>query len=329
MTSAAGCWRAARELQFTFLRVEFQLLRGGVEIAFVDDVVPIKNGTGFVARDEHRDSLRYSGADQIPDSGTAQVVKQAGGISFLIDYAGALSGGAPGEESPRLALAEQRHFVSCLPHMPERKAKCLKLRENNCRLSAVEVWPDDLDYFCLYILLDEATRTPSGKRQTRPFAGFWVEWGGKPAFRKSDAQERYYVCIEALHKLGQVPIQKAAAYVAAVVGKGTDRAVEVIRDGYYGFRQHRHLSLELWVSMFFSWRDWVLSSDAFTIGFALARYYEKHGPARMERMAELMSAIHEDPAQSARNAAWREGSENRSGQWNKLEIVVMGDRGRS
>ena len=148
---------------------------------------------------------------------------------------------------------------------------------------------------------------------------------GKSQLRSSDSSERHFICIEAWHKIRGVSIQTAAAHVATELGKRTDREVEVIRNGYYEFRRRCRLLrglLELWISSFFSWRDWVLSSDESTIQFALTKYREKYGRARMIPMAKLMNTIRRDPAQAVHNLAWREGPENRPGDSARLELHV-------
>jgi hypothetical protein len=83
----------------------------------------------------------------------------------------------------------------------------------------VELNQDDLTYFVAFVLLDEARRTPSGKRQTKPMKGFWMSRQGKwRAMRESDRRIRWCVCIEALRNVRQMSVEKAAAEVAEMLG---------------------------------------------------------------------------------------------------------------
>jgi hypothetical protein len=68
---------------FVQVRVEFP--RRLTQVGFTDDVVPVKNRSGLVAADRHRHSLWHPGADQIPDSGSAEVMEEPSRLSgFLI-----------------------------------------------------------------------------------------------------------------------------------------------------------------------------------------------------------------------------------------------------
>jgi hypothetical protein len=121
-------------------------------------------------------------------------------------------------------------------------------------------------------------------------------------------RERSYACIEALVKIGRYSKDKAAVEVADVLGKKR----EGIRVAYYEARRAfkgRTLPLSMWFMSFFSWRDWVLSSDDFTISFALQKYLERFSRSRARRLAALMIEMRRDQTQAARNAVWRESQQ--------------------
>jgi hypothetical protein len=82
-------------------------------------------------------------------------------------------------------------------------------------------------------------------------------------------------------------------------------------DYYYLQRVFRDCTLpvSMWFMDFFSWRDWVLSSDDFTIWFALQKYQERFARNRARRIAALMIEMRQDPIQAARNAVWRESDQ--------------------
>jgi hypothetical protein len=83
------------------------------------------------------------------------------------------------------------------------------------------VWlnQDDPAYFVEFVLLDEACRVPAGKRQTKAMSGFWLSRPGKVGRRLSDRRLRWGACIEALRRIGGMPVDKAAAYVADALGE--------------------------------------------------------------------------------------------------------------
>ena len=80
--------------------------------------------------------------------------------------------------------------------------------------------------------------------------------------------------------------QSRAVEVASVLGRagrrrgqeadGLPGSIEGIRIAYYEVRAPGActLPLSMWFMDFFGWRDWVLSSDDFTIGFAVQKYQE-------------------------------------------------------
>ena len=55
-----------------------------LHIGFIDDVVPVEHGPGFVTGDLHRDLLGDACGNEVAHSSPAQVVReQAGALSFL------------------------------------------------------------------------------------------------------------------------------------------------------------------------------------------------------------------------------------------------------
>jgi len=105
----------------------------------------------------------------------------------------------------------------------------------------MELHQDDLPYFLAYVLLDDAHRTPSGKRQIKPMKGFWMSRQGKwSAIRESDRRIRWCVGIEARKSVGKMSVEKAAAEVARVQGRSTASEVAVIRVAYYQCRLGRY-----------------------------------------------------------------------------------------
>jgi hypothetical protein len=165
----------------------------------------------------------------------------------------------------------------------------------------VELNQDDLPYFVAYVLLDEARRNPSGKRQTKPMKGFWMSRVGKwPEIRQSDVRIRWCVCIEALRSVGQVSVEKAAAEVAGLLGRSTAHEVAVIRVAYYECRLGRY-QLYSFFEKFLHWRKWVLSSDAETIRRTLDHYGREFGQVRRARLAALFAEVRSDAIQVSRN----------------------------
>jgi len=169
---------------------------------------------------------------------------------------------------------------------------------------------EDLYYFVRYLLWEECARVrPTKRRRTAYFESFWIRRQGGLPIRDSDLRERSYTCIEAMIRIARNSKNKAAAEVAELLGRKKSSDVEAIRVAYYEVRRtHRGriLPLSMWFMGFFSWRDWVLSSDIFTITFALQKYQERFGQLRARRLAFLMSEMRRDPVQAARNAVWHE-----------------------
>ena len=203
---------------------------------------------------------------------------------------------------------------------------------------------EDLSYFVRYLLWEACFRVRPAKRRRPPqFDSFWLERGGwtvtttatsgrQPPqlakqtrktsdrlIRDSDLRERSFACIEALVKIGKYNVSKAAVEVADVLGYtqsvrvrlGEGRSMKglggIRTDYYYIRRVFRDciLPVSMWFMHFFSWRDWVLSSDDFTIWFALQKYQERFPRHLARRIAALMIEMRQDPIQAARNAVWR------------------------
>jgi hypothetical protein len=161
---------------------------------------------------------------------------------------------------------------------------------------------DDLLYFVSYVLLDEATRPVSGKRQTRPLDGFWMSRHGKTGMRLSDGRLRRNSCIDALRTTGGMSISTAAARVGKVLGSTRPTSVNKIRVDYYEHKAVR--DPRVFLSQFLSWRAWVLESSEEALRFALSRYGEHFGRPRRERLAKLMEDLRRDRVQVARNREW-------------------------
>jgi len=168
----------------------------------------------------------------------------------------------------------------------------------------VELDPDDLKYFVAYVLLDEAHRTPSGKRQVEPMNGFWMSRQGKlRAMRKSDRRIRWCVCIEAFRSVEQMSVEKAAVEVAGVLGRSTASEVAVIRVAYYECQLGRY-QLNSFFQNFLHWRKWLLASGEETLRIILVHYGREFGQVRRVRLASLFDGVQSDPRQTARNRDW-------------------------
>jgi hypothetical protein len=161
---------------------------------------------------------------------------------------------------------------------------------------------DDLHYLVSYVLLDEATRPVSGKRQTRSLDGFWISRSGKTGLRLSDGRLRRSSCIDALRTTEGMSVSKAAARVGKVLGSATPTSVNRIRVDYYQHRTVRDPGVFL--SQFLSWRAWVLESSEETLQFVLSLYGEHFGRRRRERLAKLIGDLRRDAVQMARNREW-------------------------
>ena len=166
---------------------------------------------------------------------------------------------------------------------------------------------------------------PVKRRKPPEFDSFWLNQQEELPVKDSDLRLRSYACIEAMVKIEGRSILKAAVEVADVLGRagrrggqGADRlpgSIEGIRIAYYEVRAlgSRTMPISLWFMDFLGWRDWVLSSDEFTISFALQKYQERLPRMRARRLAGLMIEMRNDPDQAARNAVWRESQQ--PGSW--------------
>jgi hypothetical protein len=168
----------------------------------------------------------------------------------------------------------------------------------------VELNQDDLPYFVDYVLLDEAWRTPSGKRQTKPMKGFWMLGQGKLSLRQSDSRVRRSACIEAFKRVERMSVGRAAAHVASALGRRSAAAVEVMRVAYYECASGRH-QWRSFFDQFLFWRKWVLKSNQETLRSVLNDYGREFGQSRRQRLAGLFDRIRRDPVQGVRNREWR------------------------
>jgi hypothetical protein len=187
----------------------------------------------------------------------------------------------------------------------------------------MELNQDDLPYFLAYVLLDDAHRTPSGKRQIKPMKGFWMSRQGKwSAIRESDRRIRWCVGIEALRSVGQMSVEKAAAEVARVLGRSTASEVAVIRVAYYECQVGRY-QLNSFFQNFLQWRKWLLASDEETLRVILDLYGKEFREDWRSRMATLFDDVRSDSMQVRRNRDWQleAGQEQRvrieSGHWDQ------------
>ena len=164
----------------------------------------------------------------------------------------------------------------------------------------MELTLDDLPYFVAFVLLDEARRLPSGKRQRQPMKGVWMAGQMKAGLRLSDRRFRQSVCIQALRAIGGKSVTEAAAYVAAVAGKTTAAEVTVLRVGYYECRPGL-LSWNLFRTQFLHWRAWVFASDEALLKRTLDDYGRRFDQRRVQSLADLTNRLRRDPVQRTRN----------------------------
>jgi hypothetical protein len=163
---------------------------------------------------------------------------------------------------------------------------------------------DDLEYYIAFVLLDEARRPASGKRQTAPLKGEWMSCGGETGMRLSDRRFRRAVCIEARRSVAGLSVDKAAAEVAEVLGESRAEQVNVIRVGYYEWKRRHAVTGEEFLYQFLHWRAWVFESDEETIQVCLKAYPRHLGQPARDSLAELISRLRNDPQQRLRNRAW-------------------------
>lgn len=167
----------------------------------------------------------------------------------------------------------------------------------------MELNQQDLPFFVTYVLLDEAKRTRSGKRQTKPMNGLWMSRTRPYRMRLSDVPLRKKVCIEALRRVGRMSLSKAAAYVAHELGESTSADVNRIRLAYYD-RRPRAISWDLFFGQFLSFREWVFESSEGQLQLSLDLFERNHGRSRLEDLAKLYGDLRRDPIQRERNLAW-------------------------
>jgi hypothetical protein len=167
----------------------------------------------------------------------------------------------------------------------------------------MDVNQDDLPYFLEFVLLDEAWRAPSGKRQAKPMEGNWMSIHGNSGMRESDRRLRCSVCIHTLKEIGGMTVEKAAAHVATLLGRKSEAEVAVIRVAYYE-RPPGTLRCQAFHSQFIDWRAWVLRSDEETLRFFLDEYQRGFGLHRHQRLANLIWNLRDDRGQRDRNRSW-------------------------
>jgi hypothetical protein len=159
-------------------------------------------------------------------------------------------------------------------------------------------WQKEVEeYFVEWMLLGEVKRMPSGKRQRQPMKGQWMSYGRGKGMRGSDLPRRHYLCIDALHRIGEHSIDNAAVLVAgkevphATTSTAIYRHANVLRGGYYDeAKRRRHLGpgstdlLGIWFRFYLSWRNWVLYSPEATLQYELARYPEGYERTRLKTL---------------------------------------------
>jgi len=163
---------------------------------------------------------------------------------------------------------------------------------------------DDLPFFVAFVLLDEACRSRSGKRQTAPLSGMWLSHQGATGMRLSDRRLRWAVCIEALRNVGGLSVDKAAATVAALQAQGMAKQVNVIRVAYYEYRRLHALSWDAFYEQFLHWRAWVFESEEETFQVALGTCPPHLRGLAQCSLAEWIARLKADPQQILRNRNW-------------------------
>jgi hypothetical protein len=167
----------------------------------------------------------------------------------------------------------------------------------------MELEQADLEYFKKFVLLDEARRPPTGKRQTQAMKGFWMSRPREQHMRGSDVPVRRNVCIKALRTINGVSVTWAAADVAMELGTSTAKDVDSIRTSYYDQGVDEAAWNVFWGS-FLSWREWVLESSEGRLEFFLNQYEKERGKARRESLEKLFEDLRRDEVQAARNRSW-------------------------
>ena len=161
---------------------------------------------------------------------------------------------------------------------------------------------EELPYFVGFVLLDEALRQPSGKRQTKPLVGFWSQRSGPIGLRLSDMRQRHKVCMTALQRVGGRTPGDAASEVVEIQNLKASRIDSVrtsfhdgpaVDDGYGGFYRD-----------FLHWREWVLNSPAATLRVALQHYGKAYGRHRQQRLTKLVRELRQDTDQAKLHRSW-------------------------
>ena len=160
---------------------------------------------------------------------------------------------------------------------------------------------DELFYFNRFVLWDEAWREPSGKRQTKPLVGFWMQRSGSMKLRLSDLRLRQKVCMTALCRVDALSQSSAAAEVAHLLGLGNSSESirtafhegDAIDAGYNGFYLR-----------FLQWREWVLASPKATLERALKDFGKRSGIVERRRLGGLIRQLRQDARQLALHRTW-------------------------
>ena len=155
------------------------------------------------------------------------------------------------------------------------------------------VLQNDVSGFIEFVLLDEATRSPS-RKQKNPMRGFWLQRSGQiRGIRRSDRRERIYVCVKTLHTVREWPIERAAIEVAELLGGSTRKQIEVVRNAYYEVEKKPNAAVAwaYWPDAFYNWRGWVLSTDEWTLQQVLRLYQERFGLSRRDRLEALLAQL--------------------------------------
>jgi hypothetical protein len=160
---------------------------------------------------------------------------------------------------------------------------------------------EDLKYFVPFLLLDEARRSPSGKRQTMSMNGFWMSRLGAHRCRVSDLPWRRRVCIHVLSTIGELSVSNASAAVADILGLGTETDVNVIRVDYYECKSKLAQFLGEFYTQFINWRRWVYESNDETLHVVLDLFKSQFGQQRHTRLSNLIEGLKSDPLQRNRN----------------------------
>ena len=121
----------------------------------------------------------------------------------------------------------------------------------------------ELKLFVEWVLADLTERKASGKRPAQAMISFWMTRPNLPGRRKlSDITERRYVALSALIQAGR-SMEEALWVVCRHLGQETAKEREKVRVGYYDFKNSgRAVSMDMWRGYFYSWAEWVLTTDS-------------------------------------------------------------------